>query len=351
MLFIELYCLDPAAMHMLGELFVLYLNEHARRPPDFHPPQAGTAASYLSAVIYQLTSHDVIQRSDQFRNAGTSQMLAGWAKEEIPRLGALRLRLNIAVSLPILFEMINISHTMHLCDDRRWVSANAALGFTAYFFSFRIGDVAYPHIIQDGRPRMTGDQMVFWFDGITDPVPVSFPQDYPPALRPSCVSILPDFDKANQTGNLPMRARGANPNANEFCIVGFLFDFFSLHPPHPGALLFSAIPPTIKLYENLNKCLKATALALGLDPKLLLPRGLRAGAVEQLESNNFDEYDQQKLGGWRSWEGFSRYKRANFAFARRTATALHDPAYVNLAQLRYMTSEPSAYAKTHRPFV
>jgi hypothetical protein len=212
------------------------------------------------------------------------------------RLGPLRLRINIAVSLPIIAACLVQSVTLYLCPLTR-VFITAAL-YVGFAFSLRPGDYLYP--LSPSHHRVRRLQFELWFSfGHIDLFDVArYP---PPGTRPLRISFLPDYDKANPLGGLVMRACASNPNLGEFCFIEYIMEFFRRYlPPTAESSLFGALSGHINLYDCVNALFKVTAPTLGLSESQLLPRGLRGAATAHIRESGGLESDAKLTDGWRS---------------------------------------------------
>ena len=315
-------------------MFVFYMSAH--RKADGTPLIAATIDGYMSHVVFYLIDCNIIDITSDFRCPSTQRLLHALTLQDAARLGPLRLRINIAVSLPIINTCLTHATTLFPCPlSRLFITAAMYIGFA---LSLRPDDYLRPDSVSSHSVKSS--QLAFWF-----PTGYVFLHDTllypPPGARPLRLSFLPDFDKANALGALTMRACAGNPNYNEPCFIMFLFEFFRRYPPVSAfSSLFSALPTHIDLYASVNSLLKYTAPLLGLSPSQLLPRGLRAGATAQIRGSGGSDADAKLTGGWRS-DAHEAYKRANFAPSDRCATDMHNTRADDLTLLAYVHSVPA----------
>jgi hypothetical protein len=280
----------------------------------------------------------IIDETSGFWCPSTKRLLQALALQDAARLGPLRLRINIAVSLPIINMCITHAVTLFPCAvTRMYINAALYIGFA---LSLRPDDYLRPG--SSSFHRVRPQQLAFWFDfGYVSLFDVA---SYPPiGTRPLRLSFLPDYDKANPLGGMVMRACAGNPNVHQPCFVMFLLEFFRRFPPVSAeSSLFASIPSGIDLYACVNSLLKHVAPLLGLSPHQLLPRGLRAGATTHIRGFGGSDSDAKLTGGWRS-DAFHIYQRANFASSDRCASAMHSTQADDIGMLRYIhtTAAPS----------
>jgi hypothetical protein len=315
-------------------MFVYHLSCHLK--DDGTPIVSATIDGYVTHVVFYLTDLGIIDHAREFRCPSTSRLLQAITLKDAQRLGPLRLRINIAVSLPIINLCIQTALTLFPCDlTRLFVTAALYVGFA---FSLRPDD--YLNIKATSSHWVRAMQIAFWFSH--GHVALCDTDRYPPiGTRPIRATYLGDFDKANRLGALPMRACAGNPNTSEPCFIQFLLEFFRRFPPvSPSSPLFSALPEHIDLYASVNLLLKHTAPLLGLSSDKLLPKGLRHGATQQIRSSGGSDADAKLTGGWRS-DAHDVYKRANFAPSDRCAVAMHSTTAEDLSLLHYIHGSPA----------
>jgi hypothetical protein len=314
-------------------MFVFYMSTHRKK--DGSPLISATIDGYVSHVIFYLIDYGIIDSTADFRCPSTSRLLQALTLQDAQRLGPLRLRINIAVSLPIIRLCLIQAPLLFPCLlTQRFITAAMYLGFA---LSLRPDDYLRP----DSRSthRVCAFQLAFWFP--SGYINIHDVHLYPPqGTRPLRLSFLPDFDKANRLGALTMRACAANPSPSDPCFIQYLFEFFRRYPP-PSDMspVFSALPPHIDLYLAVNSLLKHTAPTIGLSPSQLLPRGLRGGATAHVRGSGGTDSDAKLTGGWRS-DAHDVYKRANFAPSDRCAASMHDNSADDLSLISYVHTVP-----------
>ena len=314
-------------------MFVFYMSTHRKK--DGTPLISATIDGYVSHVIFYLIDYGIIDDTSDFRCPSTSRLLQALSLQDAQRLGPLRLRINIAVSLPIINLCLLQAPLLFPCPlTLRFLTAALYLGFA---LSLRPDDYLRPDSLSTHRVRAF--QLAFWFpSGYINIHDIHlYP---PPGTRPLRLSFLPDFDKANRLGALTMRACAANPSSSDPCFIQYLFEFFRRYPPSSAtSSIFCALPPHIDLYTAINSLLKHTAPSLGLSPSQLLPRGLRAGATAQIRGSGGSDSDAKLTGGWRS-DAHDAYKRANFAPSDRCAASMHNALADDLSLISYVHTVP-----------
>jgi hypothetical protein len=312
-------------------MFVFYMSTH--RQSNGLPIVSSTIDGYVSHVIFHLIEHGIIDCTADFRCPSSQRLLRALTLQDAIRLGPLRLRINIAVSLPIIDACRIQALTSFPCPvTRMFITAALYVGFA---LSLRPGDYLYP--LSTSHHRVRPLQLEWWFpSGHVNLFDVA---NYPPVgTRPLRLSFLPDYDKANPLGGLVMRACACNPDPHEFCFIQFLFEFFRKFPTVSNeSSLFGALPSHIDLYACVNSLFKVTAPTLGLSPHQLVPRGLRAAATAHIRDAGGSEADAKLTGGWRS-DAHNAYKRANFAASDRCALAMHNAVPDSLPLTHYVHS-------------
>jgi hypothetical protein len=315
-------------------MFVYHLSIH--RQSNGTPIMAVTINGYITHVVFYLIDLGIIDSASEFRCPATSRLVQAITLQDARRLGPLRLRINIAVTLPIIQMAMQVALTLFPCEvTRSYIRAALYIGLA---FSLRPDDFLRPDSGSDHK--VCAMQFAFWFP--TQYVLLCDTQQFPPyPVRPTRMSLLPDYDKANREGQAVMRACAGNPNLTEPCFIQYLFEFFRRYPPlSPSSALFSALPPHIDLYMCINSLLKHTAPLLGLNPNQLLPKGLRAAATAHIRTFGGTDADAKLTGGWRS-DAHDVYKRANFAASDRCALAMHSLQADDLTLLSYIHSAPA----------
>jgi hypothetical protein len=330
----DLFGIDTDSLHLLAAMFVYHLSVHVK--PDGTPLVSGTINGYLTHVVSHLTDLGIIDKASDFRCPSTTRLVQAITLQEAIRLGPLRLRINIAVSLPIINLCIQTALGLFSCViTRMFVTAALYVGFA---WSLRPDD--YLNLNSTSLHWVRAMQIAFWFpDGF---VSLCDTHLYPPVgTRPIRATFLGDFDKANSRGALPMRACAGNPNHTDPCFIQYLLEFFRRFPPtSPTSPLFSALPKHINLYASVNLVLKHTAPLIGVSPSQLVPKGLRHGATQNILSSGGTDADAKLTGGWRS-NAHDVYKRANFAPSDRCAVAMHSTTAEDLTLLTYIHTTPA----------
>lgn len=325
---------DPESLHLLAAMFVFHLS--AYRQACGKPLVAGTIDGYVTHAIFHLTELGIIDKTDDFRCPSTQRLLRALTLQDAERLGPLRHRINIAVSLPIISACLTQALHLYPCPlTRLFIAAALYIGFA---FSLRPGDYLYPLSLSHNRVRPLQFELWFPFGHINLFDVARYP---PPGTRPLRLSFLPDYDKANPLGGLVMRACACNPDPTGFCFIEFLMEFFRRYPPPSSeSSLFGALPSHVNLYDCVNALFKFTAPTMGLSPSQLLPRGLRAAATSHIRDSGGSDADAKLTGGWRS-DAHDVYKRANFAASDRCAMAMHNAQPDSLPLTLYIHSAPA----------
>ena len=91
-------------------------------------------------------------------------------------------------------------------------------------------------------------------------------------------------------------------------------------------------------WRDVRRIFKVVAQENGLDPKRLIPRILRSGAVNQLDAANHTSETLERQGGWTSKGGMQSYLRSDFRHAELVTNTLHDENAIPIAHTRHMFS-------------
>lgn len=108
------------------------------RQTNGQPICTSTIDGYVTHVIFYLTEYGIIDTTTKFRCPPTQRLLHALTLQDAERLGPLRLRINIAVSLPIIDACQVQALTLFPCPITR-VFLTAAL-YVGFAFSLRPGD-------------------------------------------------------------------------------------------------------------------------------------------------------------------------------------------------------------------
>ena len=332
----DLFYATPTDLHHIAASFTLFLGSHKKK--NGLPLSDNTVDQYLSHVIYHLINFCIIDKTDDFRCPTTQRIIAGIKNRDRHLIGPLRLRISIAISLNIINSCITNAAAFYPCPVT--IAFVTAALFLGYALSLRPDDYLVP--IADNKHRLRASQFALWFPNISKPIFLSEPETYPPpGIKPLRISVLADCDKANQHGQLGMRACAANPNPNEPCFIHYLFEFFRKFPPQTQySAIFSSIPPHINsserfLYNCVRNTMERTAPTLGLQPSQLLPRGLRAGASAHIKASGGLESDCKASGGWKS-KAYELYLRPDWIICERNAAAIHNAKIMDMNAIRYI---------------
>lgn len=121
-------------------MFVFHMSVH--RKFDSQPLSTTTIDGYVSHVVFHLTEFGIIDTTTDIRCPSTQRLLPLLTLKDAERLGPLRLRINIAVSLPIIDAYRIQALTLFPCPVTRvFIPAALYIGFT---LSLRPGDNLYP---------------------------------------------------------------------------------------------------------------------------------------------------------------------------------------------------------------
>ena len=301
---------------------------------------SSTINGYISHVISKLKDKRLIDNSFEWRTERMAMYMAGFRRRDAGERAESRRFVKIDVSLPITIEAMATARAKFAHDPllAETVANSMLFGLS---FATRPGDYLYPHVkyYTDSNNCIRAEQVAFWFPSLEDPIPITHPEDFPPGEWPSYCTFRPLFDKANQYGGMGMRAIAANPNVDKtgHCSLRLLFAYFIKYPPSDGMPIFHTAPREFHLYERVSEVLKETAVRLKLDPTRLLPHGLRAGVITQLNSGAHSDEDKKAAGGWRTMPGKMPYEKDTQAIGRadRTAVAMNNIKSVSIAVVRH----------------
>jgi hypothetical protein len=174
----------------------------------------------------------------------------------------------------------------------------------------------------------------FWFSDDPTPYSVCDPSQFPPSVSPVNFTLFLDFNKNHTTGDSGPRSMSRAPSSSSFCCLQLLFDFLCQYPPLPGSALLSGstTPLTPALIRSV---FSATAVALQLDPRRLVPHSLRGAALcMMLARTGFTDLDHLAQGRWASTDGLRPYAHTSLAHADRVTPALYDETTHPIAQVR-----------------
>ena len=311
----------------------------------------------MSHVLDLIKSKRLIYDVPQWRTPIISLYLKGLRKRDRLIRGATRTYTKIEVSLLIILPAIEIARARYAYDPliAETVAIAMLLGL---MFALRPGDYLYPHNTRytESLNCLFADQFAFWFASLDDPVPITSTMDFPPGEMPTYLSMLGDDDKSHPLGNLGMRAIKAFTKTaeNQHCSLSLFFAYCVKFPPQTDQPIFHTFPSNICLYTCVSEVLKLTAVQLGLPPWRVVPHGIRAGNIAQINSGNHSVADKMKATGHKSEAGLKAYERDSLDQADRVVEALNNPAPTSLAFLKFITTfaptkirgKPSATTKT-----
>jgi hypothetical protein len=181
----------------------------------------------------------------------------------------------------------------------------------------------------------------FWFEDDPHPYNVCDPSAYPPGKLPTDFTIFLDFNKNHQDGDAGPRSMSRAPERATLCCLTILFHFLVEFPPAPVSALLSGGDIAVSS-RVIQEIFTMTAIALGLDPKRLVPHSLRCAAVSQmLGFDTFSDTDFKAQGRWKSIDSLKPYAHTSLAHSRRITPALYDKEAHPIAMTRLTFSDPS----------
>jgi hypothetical protein len=219
-------------------------------------------SGYVSAVIFHLINRGIIDSSFEFCSPTTNRLLTACLLRGAIRLGPLRLRISVSVSLPLIEACVQTAKSLFSCTIT--IAAVIAALYFGYALSLRPDDYLYPIVNNFHWIRRLN--IVSWFVGMIKPIRVSDSILFPPkGTRPLRLSILPDSDKANPLARIGMCACACDPDRSSFCFITYLLDFFREFPSvGPYNAIFAGIPDNIDLYTSVRQTMEVTAPKLGI---------------------------------------------------------------------------------------
>ena len=149
------------------------------------------------------------------------------------------------------------------------------------------------------------------------------------------MTMAVDFLKNDPRGKGLPRALARAPSSVEFDFMIAIENFVRSNNLDPVRPLLTTPNGQIKWTEVRVICTDI-AITNKLDTKRLLPRSMRAGAVNQLDACNHTSETMERQGGWQSTGGMRSYLRSDFRHADLVAGALHDINAIPIAHTQHM---------------
>jgi len=306
---------------LVGEGFLVFLANHIKK--DGLPLMQPTIACYLCHAGSLLKSKFLITSTDTFYSR-LSDPMKGLIKRDDIVFGPRRLRMKIALTYPIILEIITFAYK--LFDPSIAIFIKMAILF-GFLLGLRPGDYADLVKPQNGH-RILAYQVYFLFHLQQDPIAICDRHLFPRGAKPLFLLVLPDNSKSAQCGDAPMRGLARNPDespdAPDFVIDFFDFVMDDAHCPDKLQRIFSRCPTT-NLRGAIVAAIKAAGSALGLPPHLMHLHGVRPAIV--LHLSEFSNADQDRAGGWnrdrKEIGGRMPYLRQTLAWATRVVAALY----------------------------
>ena len=296
----------------------------------------------------------LVMHTKVWRNEMVAAYMDGYRRRDILLRGAPRTHVKIDVSLTIVLRAVAVARVLFASHPKIIADTVCASMLLGLCFGLRPGDYLYPHDKRytDKNNCLDASQFAFIFPSSDDPIQITSPEMFPPGESPVYMICLPDFDKGHPLGRLGMRAikamRQVPGQPEVHCSVTIIFNYFKLHPASPGGTLFSSFPVSTCLYQCVRRVLKDTAIALGLDPRRVLPHGLRAGVITQLNSMGHSKEAKQRATGHASEAGLNAYERAALTHADDTVLAINNTNPVTVGLLRFMYNTDDRPAKKQK---
>jgi hypothetical protein len=310
---------------LVGEGFLVFLANYLKR--DGLPLLQTTIACYLTHAASLLKSKFLILTTDLFYSR-LSDPMKGLIKRDSIIYGPRRLRMKIALTYPIILQIITIAYKLYHPSIAIFIKMAILFGF---LLGLRPGDYADLLKPQNGH-RILAYQVYFLFDLQKDPIAACDRHLFPRCVKPLFLLVLPDNSKNAQCGDAPMRGLARNPStepdAPDFVIDFFDFICDDLHNPDKFQRIFSRCPIR-DLRGAIVTAIKAAALVLGLPPHLMHLHGVRPAIA--LHLSEFSNADQDKAGGWnrdkKAIGGRLPYLRQTLEWATRVVSALYSTTH------------------------
>jgi hypothetical protein len=315
-------------------VIIQYFASYLRNSYDL---KHNTIAQYISHTSKLLVEEGLIVNPDTLQSHRLKLILGGFAKEDAVN-HPLRLSIKIPITYPIAVEVMLTIDAMFSFPLNLALRASLAIG---YSLSLRPNEylLVYPRVPIEHQANSS--LSVFWFGDTY--FNVCTPASYPPNRRPSAFSTMVDHTKNDTYGKGGPRTVFESPyyipnDPTNFCSVAEIFTFLVAYPPLPNSPILSGLGEQVSC-DHLNHALKVTARRLGLDPDRMLPHGIRAGALEQIEAH--DEYTKLMQGNWSTREGMLAYARRSVKHAKKIAADLHHHGLCPITHTQYMYNTTS----------
>ena len=273
------------------------------------------------------------------RNKHIHFLLTTWKKEDFLHQ-PIRLRTKIPLSADLMWRIFDLLDVWYHDVPDMSAMFKAALSL-AYGLSLRpseyLDNGAWGHTThEDDLPCeiILGTNAFFkWCCDDT-----YYPCTNPSAFRhltdqPDYLLAFLDASKNDPFGRGEPRCLAKSPTTSRFNCLLAIFNFLKKFPPLPNHSILSGSSPTTLTRRLFRSMIERAALALGLDPKRLLPHSLRVGACTQLASSSMSISDQAHQSHHFSFDGLNAYSRDTL---RRADTAAIEQADHTVAPLSHL---------------
>ena len=289
-----------------------------------------TANQYISHVVKSWIDSRTIRNANEVRTPYLASIIAGFERKA--RVGnPIKDKASIPLTYPLLLEAVKAIDKKYAGSPAMAVAMKAAFAL-GYGCSLRPGEYLKLQVERELDEQVCAGNIGFWW-GDTH-IPASKSRTFP-KRNADRMTLAVDFLKNDQRGKGLPRALARAPSPTEFDCMIAIEKFVRSRELDPARPLLTTSNGQIKWTEIRIIC-NEIAITNKLDTKRLLPRSMRAGAVNQLDACNHTSETMERQGGWQSTGGMRSYLRSDFRHADLVSGALHDVNAIPIAHTRHM---------------